>query len=215
MGVQFAMDNSALNNLSWTLAKGFIDGFIEFIKLMPWWVWIFLIVLILMSVFNSLMLKERSVAGSRYMNQIELFFNNLIYYLFKRQKVIKSGINDIDNMSGKVFEYYLKYLFERLGFKATHVGTSTSDHRGDMGGDVIIEKDGVKTAIQAKCYRGFVGIDAVREVMGAKNYYQCQKAMVVTNSGFTNEAITMAKVSGVELWDRNKLIGVIAGSKLN
>lgn len=159
------------------------------------------------------MRQERSRVNRRYYNQIELFFDNLFYFLFQRGKVIKSGINEIDKMNGHDFEFYLKYLFEKLGYKATHVGTSYSDHRGDFGGDVIIEKDGLRTAVQAKCYGGLVGIDSVREVMGAMKYYQCPKAIVVTNSNFTNEAKTMAQAGEVELWDRNKLIEVIASTK--
>ena len=207
------MNQYDVNNIGMLMVKDTFVAFWSVIKALPWWCWVVVAILILITIFNNLMSQERSRVGKRYDNQIELFIDNLFYYLFQRGKVIKSGISEIDKMSGKDFEFYLKYLFERLGYKATHVGTSYADHRGDFGGDVIIEKDGLRTAVQAKCYGGLVGIDAVREVMGAMKYYQCPKAIVVTNSNFTNEAKTQAQASEVELWDRNKLVEVIASSK--
>lgn len=208
------MGQGEINNILVSTIKGTFDAFLIITKSLPWWVWIVITIIILMKIFNNLMRQEISVSRRSYDNQIELFFINLYYLLFRKGKVIKSGINEIDKMSGKDFEFYLKYLFERLGYQATRVGTSASDHRGDFGGDVIIEKDGIRTAIQAKCYNNRpVGIDAVREVMGAMQYYKCSKAIVITNSDFTNEAITMAQVSGVELWNRNKLIDTITSAK--
>jgi restriction system protein len=199
------MDND-LSNLYLQIFKGIFEGMFLFIKQMPFWAWIVMAVFILIVIFNKMMLHKRYVSSRKYENQIDLFFMNLYYYLFERNKIIKSGISEVDKMSGKDFEFYLKYLFEKMGYKATHIGHSASGHRGDFGGDVIVEKDNIKTVIQAKCYNGLVGIDAVREVMGAMKYYQCQKAMVVTNSNFTYEAITMAQRADIELWGRNKLI---------
>lgn len=208
------MDQGEISKILVSTLKGIFDAFLIITKSLPWWVWIVITIIILMKIFNNLMRQEKFVSKRSYDSQLGLFFINLYYFLFQRGKVIKSGINEIDKMSGKDFEFYLKYLFDRLGYKATRVGTSASDRRGDFGGDVIIEKDGIRTAIQAKCYNNRpVGIDAVREVMGAMQYYKCSKAMVVTNSNFTNDAITMAQVSGVELWNRNKLIDTIASVK--
>lgn len=202
--------NNDFSNLYLEIFKGTLEGILLFIKQMPFWSWIILVVLFLIVIFNKLMEQENHVSRRNYRGQIELFFINLYYFLFKRNKIIKSGINEIDKMSGKDFEFYLKHLFEKLGYKAVHIGHSYSGHRGDFGGDLIIEKDGIKTVIQAKCYNGLVGIDAVREVMGAMKYYQCQRAMVVTNSSYTDEAITMAQSADVELWGRNKLIEKIS-----
>lgn len=200
------MKQGEIYSFAWQMIKNTFDGLFLFARLLPFWIWIVVVVLILIAIFNRMMLQERYISSRKYENQIDLFFMNLYYYFFERKKIIKSGINDIDKMSGKDFEFYLKNLFERLGYKATHVGHSAAGYRGDFGGDLIIEKDNIKTVIQAKYYHGYVGIDAVRQAMGALKIYQCQKAMVVTNYFYTNEAITMAKAGDVELWDRKKLI---------
>lgn len=41
------------------------------------------------------------------------------------------------------------------------------------------------------------------------NKYQCTKGIVVTNNYFTSQAIQEAKVSNIELWDRNKIISLL------
>ena len=42
--------------------------------------------------------------------------------------------------------------------------------------------------------------------MAAKGYYDCQKAMVVTNSYYTDQAKTLASKNGVGLWNRKDLV---------
>jgi HJR/Mrr/RecB family endonuclease len=205
------MGQTGLNDVSNLLAKGILEGFVKFFISLPWWIWVMLGLLILMKIFNDLVSQDRPRTGKRYDNQIELFLDNLFYFLFKRGKVIKSGISEIDRMSGRDFEFYLKKLFENLGYKATRVGTSYYDHRGDYGVDLIVEKkDGTMIAVQAKNYSKWVGIAAVREVLAGMQYYKCSKALVVTNNYFSNEARVQASVSNIVLWDRDKLIEVIA-----
>lgn len=190
-----------------------IQAIWEMVKIFPWWLWVIIAIIILIKIFNNLVLAERSHFSVRGKSDLELFFDNLIYYYFQKPKIIKSGINEIDKMKGKDFEYYLRYLFEKLGYKATRVGTGYYDHRGDFGTDVIAEKGTEKIAIQAKCYSVPVGINAVREIIGGKDKYKCNRAIVITNSEFTNEAKVQAQASGIELWNREKLIEVIASTK--
>lgn len=127
----------------------------------------------------------------------------------KKEISLDSNISDIDMMTGREFEKYLEKLFLRLGYIVNRVGTCYYDRRGDFGADLIVEKDNIRTAIQAKRYSKYVGISSIREVMGAVSYYKCQKAIVVTNKFFTHDAKTQATVSNVELWNRYKLISVI------
>lgn len=70
---------------------------------------------------------------------------------------------------------------------------------GDQGCDLIANLDGQRIAIQAKCYSNFVGNSAIQEIVSAKKYYDCTRAMVVTNSNFTKEALDLAKSNNVEL----------------
>ena len=113
----------------------------------------------------------------------------------------KSGIADIDKMDGKTFEKYLKVFFEKLGYKVER-----TKYIGDYGADLVASNNGVKTVIQAKRYKSKVGIKAVQEAVASKGYYNCEKAMVVTNSYFTNQARTLASRNKVELWDKKVLV---------
>ena len=71
---------------------------------------------------------------------------------------------------------------------------------------MILIKDNIKTVVQAKRYNSSVGNKAVQEVIGAMGYYKATRGMVITNSFFTSNAITLANANGIELWNRNTLI---------
>ena len=108
---------------------------------------------------------------------------------------------EIDKMDGPTFENFLAVLFQKSGYSVKRVGSFA----GDYGADLIIEKDNLKSVVQAKRYKSLVGIDSVREALGAIKFYQCQTSMVVTNSYFTNQARKLALVNQITLWDRNVL----------
>lgn len=110
----------------------------------------------------------------------------------------------IDGLSGEEFENYLFNLFENLGYEVESTPASN-----DYGADLVIAKGAERTVVQAKRYSNTVGISAIQEVVGAKNYYQANKCMVVTTNYFTTNAIELAKTSNVELWDRDILIKMI------
>ena len=124
--------------------------------------------------------------------------------LYKRHKsniMLSSGIDVIDNMSGTKFEEFLQVHFKKQGFKV-HLTPATNDY----GADLIIERDGIKTVIQAKRWNQHVGIEAVQQVVGAINHYGAASGMVITNSYFTQQAVNLALSNSIELWDRKKLI---------
>lgn len=124
------------------------------------------------------------------------------------QKIRKSGIHEIDRMSGWEFEKFLEGLFQRKGYSVEHVGRSS----GDYGGDLVISRDGVRTLVQAKRYEGSVGIKAIQEVVGGKLKYNCQKTMLVTNSYLTRQAWELGRANYVTMWTRKKLIEEILNS---
>lgn len=118
-----------------------------------------------------------------------------------RRKYMNSDIRAIDAMSGEEFELYLKAHFESLGYK---VGLTAQS--GDYGVDLLCRKGKEKLAVQAKRYKGSVGVDAVQQVVSGMMFYGYNKCMVVTNCHFTKNAVTLAQKDNVELWDRNTLI---------
>lgn len=69
----------------------------------------------------------------------------------------------------------------------------------------ILERNGQKTVVQAKRWKGSVGVTTIQEVYAGKALYGADAAMVVTNSRFTDEARRLAKSTGVVLWHRNTL----------
>ena len=125
----------------------------------------------------------------------------LVWKLYQRRQLAASGIDKIDAMDGREFEEYLGTLFRRKGY---HV--EVTQYVGDWGGDLVLSKDGVRTAVQAKRWKKNVGNKAVQEVFAAKESYRCTRAMVVTNSYFTEAAKKQAADCKVELWDRDQLV---------
>lgn len=106
---------------------------------------------------------------------------------------------DIDGLGGLAFERFLKDLFTRLG----HQAELTEYY--DLGADIILVRKEERIAVQAKRVSKWVGIAAVREVVGAKPIYGCSGAMVVTNKWLSGPARQLAEAHKVELWDRRKL----------
>lgn len=133
-----------------------------------------------------------------------LFVMSLPQWLYHR-RIRKSGITQVDKMSGWEFEKFLQGLFERLGYRAKLVGSG----RGDYGGDLVLDKDGTKILVQAKRYNRRVGIKAVQEVVAARKKYNCDKTMVVTNNYLTRPARNLGHANSVTMWTRDKLIDAI------
>ncbi len=127
------------------------------------------------------------------------------YYTDRRFR--RAGMNDLDRLTGEDFEEYLALLFERLGYLVERTPS-----QGDFGADLILEQDGERTAVQAKRYSEKVNISAVQQVVAAKGFYQCSRAIVVTNNYFTQQAMKLAKANNVLLWDRRKLTNILIGS---
>ena len=130
------------------------------------------------------------------------------FSIYEKQKLAKSGIDEIDRMDGKTFEKYLEVLFNKLGYRVER-----TRYIGDYGADLITNKDGVKTVIQAKRYKNKVNIKAVQEAVAAKGKYGCSEAMVVTNSYYTRQAEELARANGVKLWNRKDLADAMLSVK--
>ena len=119
----------------------------------------------------------------------------------EKKRLLDSGIQEVDGMTGKEFESFLYFHFRNLGYSVT----LTQDSQ-DYGADLILYKDGSRTVVQAKRSKNPVGIKAVQEVAGAVRHYKGNKGRVITNNRFTENAYNLAKSNDVELWDRKKLI---------
>ena len=126
----------------------------------------------------------------------------LTWAIYQQRRLARSGIRDIDAMDGPTFERYLGTVFRRLGYDVDLVGNSG----GDYGCDLLVQKNGKRIAVQAKCWKQTVGVKAVQEAAAAKAMYDAASAMVVTNSRFSQQAAKLARANGVQLWGRDELV---------
>lgn len=102
--------------------------------------------------------------------------------------------------TGLQFEEYLGRLFAGLGYQV-----STTNATGDHGVDLILSKNGIRYALQAKFYAGKVGNKAVQEVFSGMSIWGASAAVVVTTSSFTPQAKQDAQQLGVTLIDGREL----------
>jgi restriction system protein len=127
----------------------------------------------------------------------------------RRQRLVRSGIAQVDVMAGDEFEVRLVALFASLGYDVTRTGA-----RGDFGADLVLDDGDERLVVQAKRYDGTVGIEAVQQAIGATRYYDAQRALVVTNSTCTPAARELAAANGVDLVERHALVGLLAAHPL-
>lgn len=113
---------------------------------------------------------------------------------------------DIEAMDGVSFEELVMSIYEELGYECTQTPASN-----DYGTDIIVSTPVGKFSIQCKRQTSNVGIKAVQEVYGSLPKYGAVKGIVITTSGYTANAIELAKVCNVELIDGNNLWAMITG----
>lgn len=109
-------------------------------------------------------------------------------------------IIDTDYMDGLAFEKYVAELLKNQGYKRV-----TLTERYDLGIDIIAVKDGVRWGVQVKRYSNMVKAEAVRQVVTALNNYNCQRAMVVTNSTFSRPAKVLAETNDCVLIGKEEI----------
>lgn len=116
-----------------------------------------------------------------------------------------AGVDKVDSMDGKMFEIWLAHQFTRAGYDVKR-----TPYQKDHGADLIVASPkGTKIAIQAKqssSRNARIGAKALGEVLRGKDYYGCDKAMMVTNRGYTHQARDEAKRIGIGLMGRKELI---------
>ena len=126
----------------------------------------------------------------------------------EKNRLLDSGILEVDEMTGKEFENFLYVHFINFGYSVN----LTQDSQ-DYGADLILYKDGSKTVVQAKRSKNPVGIKAVQEVAGAVRHYKGNKGIVITNNRFTENAYNLVESNDIELWDRKRLVEFILTAK--
>ena len=133
----------------------------------------------------------------------------IIYKSIKKMKTWRSNRNPsmtaIDNMTGLEFERYVAKLLKIRGYNNIRL---TEEY--DYGIDIIAIKDGATWGIQVKRYSGLVKANAVRQVVTALKKYNCDRAMVISNSTYSEVAKDLARSNECVLIDRILLTSWIA-----
>ena len=106
-------------------------------------------------------------------------------------------------MNGKDYERHAAGYLRTHGFR--HV--KLTGNSGDYGVDIIASKHMHRYAVQCKFYSKPVGVAAVQQVVGGMAYYNCDRALVITNNTFTRQARELAEMNGVVLMERIRSSG--------
>ncbi len=96
--------------------------------------------------------------------------------------------------SPRDYEFRCAKSFEKIGWKVEVTKAS-----GDQGVDLIVEKNGIRLAVQCKMYEKPVGNAAIQEVAAGRNHYGADSAVVVAPNGFTTAARQLAESNRVTL----------------
>jgi len=118
---------------------------------------------------------------------------------FSKYGGIDAELLTIDLMDGHSFEYWCANLLRKIGFTNVEVTPGS----GDQGVDILAQKEGIKYAIQCKCYTSDLGNTPIQEVHAGKAMYHCQVGAVMTNRHFTFGGRQLAEATGTLLWDRD------------
>lgn len=123
-----------------------------------------------------------------------------------REEKLHRSFAEIDQLDGRAFEHFVAGLLRKNGYSNVQVTKAS----GDYGVDIVADKDGVRWAFQCKRYNGSLGLKPTQEVFAGAKKYDAARAVVVTNSHFTKNAVELGRSLGVTLWDRQTLSQLIS-----
>lgn len=130
---------------------------------------------------------------------------NAAQWFYFRRLISHAGFESVDEMTGWEFEKWLRCFLERVGYEV-----EPTPYRGDFGADFVLTWNGIRIAVQAKRSTRPVGVRAVQEVVAAASYYGCERAMVITNNYYTEQAVLLARANGVWVRSRDDLAKKLA-----
>lgn len=123
----------------------------------------------------------------------------VLFILWRRTHSKAAGVG-LDFMDEAAFERYLALLFTRMGYQVRRVNYA------DNVSILMATRDGVSYVIQARRNWRKVGIRAIEDAIATRKHLKCERAIVVTNHFFSNQARKIAKANQVLTLDRHDLI---------
>jgi HJR/Mrr/RecB family endonuclease len=152
------------------------------------------------NVLNKIFTKENLIFGDEFYivvrRELRQYLRLHLINCHKYRNNRKYTEMNFQDMSGTDFEIYVSQILKEKGYV-----TSITGKTGDQGADLIVEKEGRRIIVQAKCYSQSVGNKAVQEVIGAVGFYDGDEGCVITNSSFTRSAIALARKNNITLID--------------
>lgn len=100
-------------------------------------------------------------------------------------------------MNGYEYEKYCATWLKKHGYHNIQVTKASND----QGIDILAYKKRKRYGFQCKYYESPVGNDAVQQAFTGATYYNCDIAVVITNTTFTRSAISLAQETDVVLFD--------------
>lgn len=113
---------------------------------------------------------------------------------------------DFISMTGTQFELFLADVFAHLGYIVQRIGQA-----GDHGVDLIISRDKIRIAVQAKCHNYSVNNSAVQEVYTGMRIHGCDKCIAITSNIFTSHAHDAAFKVNCRLIEGDQISDLIRG----
>lgn len=120
----------------------------------------------------------------------------------REQRLQRLRRQQLLDLSPSEFEQRVALLLEDLGWRQVTMRGGS----GDRGVDITAERDGLRFIIQCKRYTKPVGPNYVRDLVGALQIQQADRAILVATSAFTHQSQLEARGQRVELWDDRILL---------
>ncbi|MBR6252526.1 MAG: restriction endonuclease [Clostridia bacterium] len=130
-------------------------------------------------------------------------YQNLQLQAYKTSKIseIKNVTNEFADNPYK-FEEYCATLYREMGYKVT-----TTPKSNDGGYDLLLTKDSKVYIAECKCYSmgNKIGRPYIQKLVGANQEIKADGMIFITTSDFTQEAVSYASNTGVELVNGDKM----------
>ncbi|MCL2691034.1 MAG: restriction endonuclease [Candidatus Bathyarchaeota archaeon] len=120
----------------------------------------------------------------------------------QQQQQQKETMYTLESLSNKEFETFIKWLLQELDYNIYPEKIPTF-----LGVDYLATKNGSKTVILARKYPNFYVASNATVLMAqqAKHNYQCENAIILVTTEFSEQAKLNAEKCDIELWDVQKL----------
>lgn len=112
----------------------------------------------------------------------------------------QSGMTAVDAMTERQFEVLLEHLFANKGYRVARIRGC-----GEIGADLLLHDADGRIIVQARRWTGLVRHDSVQQAVAAMARFGVARALVVTSSDYSEQAVSAANSNGVTLWNRATL----------